>query len=78
MDFEIGKTGAKKRVAVVMPVYNDAAFVGESIQSVLDQTYTNFHFYIVDNGSTDDTRAVLHRFKDDPRIIHRSPESQCP
>lgn len=68
MDFEIGKAGAKKRVAVVMPVYNDAAFVGESIQSVLDQTYTNFHFYIVDNGSTDDTRAVLHRFKDDPRI----------
>jgi glycosyltransferase involved in cell wall biosynthesis len=68
MDFEIGKAGAKKRVAVVMPVYNDAAFVGESIQSVLDQTYTNFHFYIVDNGSTDDTQEVLHRFKHDPRI----------
>src|ERR1700742_4131403 len=68
MDFDLGKTGAEKRVAVVMPVYNDAAFVGESIQSVLDQTYTDFHFYMFDNGSTDDTCFVLHRFKDDPRI----------
>lgn len=68
MDFEIGTAGANKRVAVVMPVYNDAAFVGESIQSVLDQTYSDFHFYIVDNGSTDNTQAVLQRFKDDPRV----------
>ena len=68
MDFGIGNRGAEKRVAVVMPVYNDAAFVAASIQSVLNQTYTDFHFYIVDNGSTDGTRSVLQRFADDPRI----------
>lgn len=55
------------KVSVVIPTYNRAHLIGESIQSVLDQTFQDFELIIVDDGSSDDTEAVVGRF-DDPRI----------
>ncbi|GAB6844083.1 GT2 family glycosyltransferase/glycosyltransferase involved in cell wall biosynthesis [Methylorubrum rhodinum] len=54
-------------VSVVMPVFNREKIVAEAIQSVLAQTYANFEFLIVDDGSADDSVAVIKSF-DDPRI----------
>lgn len=54
-------------VSIYMPCYNHEEYVGEAIQSVLDQTYTDFEFIIVDNGCTDNSYEVMKRF-DDPRI----------
>lgn len=54
-------------VSIVMPTYNRAHLIGESIQSVLDQTFQDFELIIVDDGSSDDTEAVVKRFND-PRI----------
>jgi glycosyltransferase involved in cell wall biosynthesis len=50
------------RVTVIMPAYNVEAYIGESIESVLAQTYTDQELLIVDDGSTDGTRAIVERF----------------
>lgn len=54
-------------ISVVMAVYNRAALVGEAIQSILDQTFDRFEFIIVDDGSTDQSVAVIRQYRD-PRI----------
>jgi glycosyltransferase involved in cell wall biosynthesis len=55
-------------VSVVTAVYNGARFLRESIDSILAQTCDDFEFIIVDDGSTDDTRAVLDCYTD-ARIV---------
>lgn len=61
-----------------MPAYNAGKYIAEAIHSILDQTYTQWELIIVDDGSTDDTIAVLQQFTD-PRIsVHQQGNSgQC-
>lgn len=54
-------------VSIIMPSYNTAPYIKKSIQSVIDQTYTNWELIIVDDCSTDNTDEVLAEI-DDPRI----------
>jgi glycosyltransferase involved in cell wall biosynthesis len=49
-------------VSVVIPTYNRAGFLEESIKSALNQDYPNIEVIVVDDGSTDATRAVCNRF----------------
>lgn len=55
------------RVTVLMPTYNVAPYIREAIDSVMQQTYTNFELLVIDDCSTDDTVSVV-RSIDDPRI----------
>jgi glycosyltransferase involved in cell wall biosynthesis len=56
-------------VSVVMSVYNERAYIGEAIESVLRQSYRDFEFIIIDDGSTDGTGEIVDRFAaSDPRI----------
>ena len=55
-------------VSIIMPSYNTADFIAESINSVLAQTYTNWELIIVDDCSTDNTDEVVKRFLNDERI----------
>lgn len=55
-------------VSIVMPSYNTARYIGESIKSVLAQTYPYWELLIVDDCSTDDTDAVVGEFLSDERI----------
>lgn len=64
---EGGPAGQVPRVSVVMPAYNRAGLIGASIDSVLAQSEADFELIIVDDGSTDDTCAVVSRYAD-PRI----------
>lgn len=60
-------------VSVVMPVYNGAQYIEEAIQSVLDQTMSDFEFIIINDGSTDDTEIVIRTFDDERiRLINKS------
>jgi glycosyltransferase involved in cell wall biosynthesis len=63
-------------ITVIIPTYNSANFVLEAVQSVLDQTYRRFEVIVVDDGSTDDTGVVLHRFRNLIRYLYQ--ENQGP
>jgi teichuronic acid biosynthesis glycosyltransferase TuaG len=57
-------------VSVIMPAYNVAKTISESIQSVSDQSYKNWELIVVDDGSIDDTIAIAEAFKrKDDRIV---------
>ena len=60
-------TGWAPKVSVRLPSYNHGKYVGECLRSVLGQTFRDFEVVVVDDGSTDDTVAVVRSF-DDPRI----------
>jgi glycosyltransferase involved in cell wall biosynthesis len=55
-------------VSVIMPVYNNYAYLRESIQSILNQTFEDFEFIILDDCSTEPIREVIGAFAD-PRIV---------
>jgi glycosyltransferase involved in cell wall biosynthesis len=57
-------------VSVIMPAYNAKRYVAQTIRSVLAQTFRDFEFIVVDDGSTDDTLPILNRFAaEDARIV---------
>lgn len=51
-------------VSVIMPTYNQGAFIGDAIRSVIEQTYTRLELIVVDNFSSDNTRQVVASFSD--------------
>lgn len=55
-------------ISVIMPSYNTASYIAETVQSVLAQTYQNWELIIVDDCSTDDTDEVIKPFLADDRI----------
>ncbi|MDP3415507.1 glycosyltransferase [Falsiroseomonas sp.] len=61
------------RVTVVIPTYNAAHWLPESVASVLAQDLQDFELLVLDNASTDDTPAVMRRYAD-PRISYRRNE----
>jgi len=54
-------------VSVIIPTYSGADFLGEAIQSVLEQTYPNFELIVVNDASPDNTEEIVKIF-DDPRL----------
>ena len=56
---------ASERVDVIIPAYNNAAFLKRAVNSVLDQTHHNLRLVVVDDGSTDDTATVMAEVTDE-------------
>lgn len=64
------------KVSVLMPVYNTKEeYLREAIESILNQTYTNFELVILDDGSTTDIEKVVTSYKDKRIRFHKSPKN---
>jgi glycosyltransferase involved in cell wall biosynthesis len=58
------KIKSSKLVSVLMPVYNGRNFIRESVESILNQTHTNWELFVLDDGSTDDCLVELRDIYD--------------
>lgn len=57
-------------ISVILPVYNGEKYLEEAIQSILNQTYGNFEFIIINDGSKDNSLSIIKKYKSqDERII---------
>jgi glycosyltransferase involved in cell wall biosynthesis len=68
---------ANPLVSVVMPVFNGERFVSAAVASILSQSYGDFDFHIVDDGSTDGTSEILREYaaQDDRIVLHPQPKN---
>jgi GT2 family glycosyltransferase len=63
------QASGEPRVSIILPAYNGAAYLAESLQSCLDQTYRDLEVIVVDDASTDATGAIVAEFAaGDPRV----------
>jgi len=65
------ETKPRLTVSVIIPTYNRASLIGAAVESVLAQSRRPEEILVVDDGSTDDTSAVLARFGDQVRVIRQ-------
>lgn len=64
---------AAPAISVIMPVYNAERYVAEAVESILAQTFTDFEFLIIDDGSSDGSLAILQKYAaQDSRIRLKS------
>ncbi|MDR1327193.1 MAG: glycosyltransferase [Heliobacteriaceae bacterium] len=56
------------KISVIMSAYNAEQYISEAIESILNQTFSDFEFIIINDGSTDNTAGVIKSFKDE-RIV---------
>ncbi|MEK7148022.1 MAG: glycosyltransferase [Patescibacteria group bacterium] len=59
----------KPVISVIMPVLNGEKYLAQAIESILNQTVTDFEFIIINDGSTDNTEKIIKSFND-PRIVY--------
>jgi len=52
------------KITVLMPVYNGEAYIREAIESILNQTFKDFEFLVIDDGSTDKSADIIKSYKD--------------
>lgn len=67
---------SKPLISVIMPAYNAELFIGEAIESILSQTFSDFEFLIYNDGSKDKTHEIISSFKDE-RILYKKVEDNA-
>jgi glycosyltransferase involved in cell wall biosynthesis len=68
---------SRPKISVVMPAYNAAAYLDEAIRSILNQTFRDFEFIIINDGSSDDSSPILGKYESlDSRIQVYHQENQ--
>lgn len=65
------------QISVIMPVYNSELYVGEAIQSILDQSLSDFELIIINDGSTDESSTIAHSYTDKRIKILDLPHVGC-
>ena len=60
------------KVSVIIPTYNRGWVLAEAIESVLEQDFADYELIVVDDGSTDETNAILKAYRDQIRILQQN------
>ena len=55
-------------ISVIMSIYNNSTTLQDSIDSILDQSFTDFEFLIIDDGSTDNTQKILDQYRSNKKV----------
>ncbi len=63
------------KISVVMPVYNGEKYLNQAIDSILAQTFTDFEFIIIDDGSTDNSLAIIKAYQDSRLKLHQNKQN---
>ena len=64
-------------VSIIVPVYNAEEYLDYTINSVLNQTYQNFELLLVDDCSTDKSKKIYNKYKEDKRVIWIEQTENC-
>jgi glycosyltransferase involved in cell wall biosynthesis len=74
----VGRSGSGEvpRCSVVIPAYNAAGTLPDSLASVFAQTFTDYEIIVVDDGSTDSTAQILESYGDDLRVLRKPNEGR--
>ena len=57
-------------ISVVLPVYNGELYINRAIESILNQTFTNFEFIIINDGSTDNSLNIIYSYNDKRILVY--------
>lgn len=60
-----------QKVSVIIPVYNGEKYLVQCIESIINQTYTNYEIIVVDDGSTDNSKQILSPYFDQIKYIYQ-------
>lgn len=71
-----GVTSPQPLISVVIATYNMGQYIDQAVDSILKQTWERLEVVIVDDGSTDNTPAVMERYKGDARVIYIQNQNQ--
>ena len=69
------KMDGKPKISVIFSVYNGATYLKEAVESILNQSYFDFEFIIVNDGSTDYTEEILNKYTDSRIIRINNPQN---
>lgn len=64
------------KVSIIVPTYNRSEFIGQAIQTILNQTYDNWELVIVNDGSDDNTEEIINSFNDNRICYYKHPENR--
>lgn len=69
--YVMGVNNRLPRVSVIIPVYNCECYIGQAVESVLNQTYKNYEIFVIDDGSTDNTRQALEPYNTKIQYVYQ-------
>ena len=65
------------KISVILSVYNNEKYISLAIESIINQTFKDFEFIIINDGSTDNTQKIIQNYaKKDSRILSFQQENQ--
>ena len=59
------------KVSIIIPTYNDSKYILKTLDSVTDQTMTDYEVIVVDDGSTDETKEVVENYIDGKNLNNK-------